>query len=113
MAYTTREGHLTEQCIKYLKSLESQGVPIYWEHRSGTGGFSYKKGIPDLFVVINGIHIEVELKAKNGKRSSMQDKWAYKFSILHIHYVCPHSLNEFVEYISQFICEKDTKGENP
>jgi hypothetical protein len=43
----------------------------YWEKRWG-GGVYTKKGLPDLHIVINGINIDVEVKASNGRPSELQ-----------------------------------------
>ncbi len=46
-------------------------TPIgYYEKRWG-GGYS-KKGLPDMHIVINGINIDVELKAIGGRPSELQ-----------------------------------------
>lgn len=42
----------------------------YYEKRWG-GGYS-KKGLPDMHIVVNGINMDVELKASNGKPSELQ-----------------------------------------
>ena len=42
----------------------------YYEKRWG-GGFS-KSGLPDLHLVVNGISLDVELKAPNGRPSDLQ-----------------------------------------
>lgn len=42
----------------------------YFEKRWG-GGMS-KSGLPDLHITVNGISIDVELKAENGKPSDLQ-----------------------------------------
>lgn len=42
----------------------------YYEKRWG-GGFS-KSGLPDLHLVVNGISLDVELKATNGRPSDLQ-----------------------------------------
>lgn len=69
-----------------LKSwLETQGIyPLgtpaqdihvkpcgYWEKRWG-GGKYIKSGMPDMHIVVNGISIEVELKAPGNKPSELQ-----------------------------------------
>lgn len=48
------------------------GVPPvgYYEKRWG-GGMS-KAGLPDMHVVVNGINLDVELKAPNGRPSALQ-----------------------------------------
>ena len=71
---------------KVKKWLEKQGIyPLgtpeqditvppcgYYEKRWG-GGIYTKKGLPDLHVVVNGINIDAELKAPNGKPSELQE----------------------------------------
>lgn len=43
----------------------------YWEKRWG-GGKYVKSGMPDMHIVVNGISIEAELKAPNGRPSELQ-----------------------------------------
>lgn len=43
----------------------------YWEKRWG-GGKYIKAGMPDMHIVVNGISVEVELKAPNGRVSELQ-----------------------------------------
>ena len=43
----------------------------YWEKRWG-GGKYIKAGMPDMHIVVNGVSIEVELKAPNGRPSELQ-----------------------------------------
>lgn len=43
----------------------------YYEKRWGGGQFS-KSGLPDMHIVVNGISIEIELKAPNGRASELQ-----------------------------------------
>lgn len=70
---------------KIKKWLEKQGIyPLgtpkqnitvppcgYYEKRWG-GGVYTKKGLPDLHIVVNGINIDAELKAPNGRPSELQ-----------------------------------------
>ena len=70
---------------KLKKWLESEGIyPLgtakqdmitepcgYWEKRWG-GGKYIKSGMPDMHIVVNGISIEAELKAPNGRPSALQ-----------------------------------------
>lgn len=69
------------------KWLESEGIyplghpkdqmPVapcgYWEKRWG-GGRYVKSGLPDMRIVVNGIALEVELKATNGTPSELQKR---------------------------------------
>ena len=43
----------------------------YWEKR-WCGGKYIKAGMPDMHIVLNGISLEVELKAPNGRPSEIQ-----------------------------------------
>lgn len=43
----------------------------YWEKRWGGGKYT-KAGMPDMHIVVNGISIEVELKAPRGRPSDLQ-----------------------------------------
>ena len=102
MAYQTGESSLSKKVISYLEELQDRGLPIYYEHRSGSGGYSYKKGTPDLFIVINGIHVECELKTTTGKRSPMQDKFKWRCETQwKILYCCPRSFEEFKDFIDK------------
>lgn len=70
---------------KLKKWLESEGIYAlgtpeqdmvappcgYWEKRWG-GGKYIKSGMPDMHIVVNGISIEAELKAPNGRPSELQ-----------------------------------------
>ena len=70
---------------KLKKWLESEGIyalgtpkqdmvapPFgYWEKRWGGGKYT-KAGLPDMHIVVNGISIEAELKAPNGRPSELQ-----------------------------------------
>lgn len=69
------------------KWLESEGIyPLgypkdkmtvkpcgYWEKRWG-GGRYVKAGLPDMRIIVNGIALEVELKANDGSPSELQKR---------------------------------------
>ena len=106
MGYTTAETKVAKDVLKYLDELIKGGAPLFYEHRSGSGGLNYKKGIPDFYIVINGMHVEVELKAADGHLSTMQEKFKYRCEkIWHIPYCCPHSLEEFKKFFEGFLCK--------
>lgn len=86
---TTPEGALSRQIEAWLKKKAAEGAPLYWEHRSGAGGFAYKKGLPDFFIVANGRHVEAELKAPGGRLTPMQEKWAAKLKAAGCIYCVP------------------------
>lgn len=74
----TPEQKVQNKIERYLKSLQKQGVPLFFEKRQA-GGFTYRKGLPDMYIVLYGKHIEIEIKAKDGKISTMQEMWQRRF----------------------------------
>lgn len=58
----------------YPIGIEKQKITVipcgYYEKRWG-GGYS-KKGLPDMHIVVNGVNIDAELKASNGRPSELQ-----------------------------------------
>lgn len=59
----------------YALGTEKQKMTVepcgYWEKRWGGGKYT-KAGLPDMHIVVNGVSIEVELKAPNGRPSELQ-----------------------------------------
>ena len=100
------ESKISKDCIEYLDNLKKLGYPLYYEHRSGSGGFNYKKGIPDLYVVIRSTHIECEIKTPYGKLSPMQEKWRDRFLKWGTPYINPRSVTEFVVFIDYYLKEQ-------
>ena len=62
------EDIIQNNIIKWLKKNN------IWYQRREAGGFTYKKGIPDLYCIYKGKHIEIEVKDPKGQVSSMQIK---------------------------------------
>lgn len=110
------EKQFENKVKKYLESLgiyplglEKQKIkatPIgYYEKRWGGGQFT-KKGLPDMHIVINGINIDVELKAPNGKPSELQlhnikqidDSGSYAILLY------PNQYEIFQSFINALIC---------
>lgn len=94
----TPEKSVQNSIINYCKKLADKGFPIMYERRQA-GGFSYKMGIPDLYVVINGIHIEIEVKRPGGQLRPMQEKFRDKCYKLHIAYLCADNLDDVKLFI--------------
>lgn len=91
----TPEKKVQNDIISYLKSLD-----VFYERRQA-GGFSYKKGIPDLYFVYNGQHVEVEVKKDGGSLSVMQEKFRDMCKDKSIKWACVSSLEEFKIFIKQ------------
>lgn len=97
------ESKIADKCLDYLFALKEGGAPIYFEHRSGSGGFAYKKGIPDLFIVIGSTHIECELKTPAGHLSALQEKYKMIFEQMGTPYINPHSFEEFKSFLLPYL----------
>lgn len=89
----TPEKRVQNSIIKYLTSLEKDGYPIFFERRQA-GGYSYKKGIPDLYAVLNGIHIEIEVKKPGGHLSTMQEKFRDMCIVKNICWICAEDVEQ-------------------
>lgn len=89
----TPEKRVQNQIINYIKSLKQQGLPIYVERRQA-GGFSYKMGQADLYVVFNGLHIEIEVKRPGGQLRPMQEKWKQSVENFGGLYLCADDIEQ-------------------
>ena len=99
MSYITPEKKVQNKIIDYLKHLRKSGHPIEFERRQA-GGFNYDKGKPDIWIVYNGIHIEVEVKQKNGYLSINQQKWKERFEKINCKYMTVDSFEDFLNKFS-------------
>lgn len=103
----TPENKVKNAIIKYFKTLQDKGLPLFYERRQ-SGGFSYKKGLPDMYFVYKGVHVELELKAENGSPSSMQLMWQRKFrELYHIEDYIVSSVDEVKEIIKKIDTQKE------
>lgn len=96
----TPEQKVQNKILSYFRQLKSEGKPIFYEKRQA-GGFSYKKGLPDIYAVYNGQHIEIEIKAVNGTRSTMQEKYAYIFKSINCRYLCVDNVEDVISYMKK------------
>ncbi len=95
----TPEAKLKKKIIDYVKKLQSNGVKIYMEPRI-VGGYTYRKGVPDYWIVLNGEHIEIEVKREDdGVLSTMQLEYQRYFKDLGISCFAIDSLKEFQSII--------------
>lgn len=96
----TPEKRVQNTIIDILSKLQKAGQPIFVERRQA-GGFSYKMGIPDLYAVIDGRHIEIEVKAPGKTLRPMQEKFRDKCKLLHIEWHCFDNIVDFKSYLMQ------------
>lgn len=96
------ETIIQNKILHYLKELEKEGYPIYSERRQA-GGFSYKKGVADVYFVYNGYHVEVEVKTETGELAALQEKWRDYCLKRGMGYICARSLNDVKNVIDELI----------
>ena len=88
------EDNVKDPILKYLKNL-----PGCFVQRREAGGFSYKKGIPDIYCVYKGIHYEIETKDPKGDTSVMQDKYKIILENAGCVYILAKSLEDVTSII--------------
>lgn len=91
----TPEKIVQNAIVKFLTEQQHSGLPVFFERRNA-GGFSYKKGIPDLYAVLNGVHLEIEVKAPGCSLTTMQEKFRDKCKRLNIAWCCHDDVEEFI-----------------
>ena len=100
----TPEKRVQNSIVAYLKSLEEEGLPVYVERRQA-GGFSYKMGIADLYAVVDGKHVEIEVKQPGGSLRPMQEKWRDRCHAKNILWICAASKEEVKDFIEKLLKE--------
>ena len=101
---STPEKRVQNSIMDYLKSLKDSNHPIIYERRQALG--TSTKGMPDIWVLYNGIHIEIECKRLNGgELSTMQEKMRDRLLKAGAIYISPHSKEEVVELFSKIIIQ--------
>ena len=99
----TPEDKIKKQITDYVDLLEIKyNVPIMWERRDASG-LGYRKGRCDLFVVCNGVHIEVEVKTPKGSLSTMQETWQRYCVANKIPHIVARSKEEFADQLLKII----------
>ena len=95
------EAKVTKKVVDYIKYLhETQGVPIKVFNRSG---YTPVHGLPDKYAVLNGFHLEIELKGIGGTPSPDQLNFEREIKDLGCLYIRPGSFEEFKNYIDNLI----------
>lgn len=92
------EAKVKADIMEYLKTRED----VFVQRREALGT-SYKKGVPDLYVVYKGYHIEIETKKeKGGHLSTEQEKFASKCPRYGMIYILARSVSD-VDHIFKTI----------
>lgn len=104
------EKRVQNAIVDYLNNLQKAGAPVFVERRNA-GGFSYKKGIPDLYAIINGTHFEIEVKAPGESLKTMQEKFRDKCKRLNILWICADNLADVQKVVERCLAkENDVYG---
>lgn len=102
----TPEKRIQNSIVSYFKRLESEGFPVYIERRQA-GGFSYKMGIPDLYAVVDGFHLEIEVKRPGGQLRPMQEKYRKMCLKKNIAYICADNIEVVHEIVFELLNKKN------
>lgn len=102
----TPEKHVQNKIIDFLKT-----IPCLVYERRQAGGFNYKAGLPDLWFVYRGVHVEIEVKAPGGEPSSLQIKQEARFELAGANYWRGDSAADFTKWFeSVFALSKFTES---
>ena len=97
----TPERKVKNQINKQIKLYQNLGIKIYGESRVAAG-VNYKKGTPDMWIVLNGKHIELEIKREEGGvLSTSQIQWQKYFDNLSISHYVISNLADFINIIEK------------
>lgn len=92
------ETKVQKKIIDFLKS-----IPNLEYERRQAGGFSYRKGRPDLWFVYKGRHYEVEVKDVGGQPGSMQLISEQKFRDAGAVYWRGETFMDFLEWFNNSV----------
>ena len=90
------EADLLADITAFLRK-EMKAGHCYFERRQAVG-FSYRKGIPDLWFAKHGKHYEIELKKTKGSRSTLQYHYEQTFKKIGCEYACINSWQQFLDF---------------
>ena len=95
------EAKVKDKVVDYIEELhDTYNIPIKVFNRSG---YTPVQGLPDLYAVIYGFHLEIELKGIGGTPSPAQLRFEREIKDLGSLYVRPGSFQEFKKYIDMLI----------
>ena len=101
----TPEKRVQNAIVDFMKELIARGEKIDIQRRQA-GGYSYKKGIPDLYAVVYGRHLEIEVKAPGGYLRPMQVKYAMRCHEKNIAYVCADNVDVVKALVKELLEKK-------
>lgn len=100
----TPEKRVQNAIIKYLKELRDNGVPIFFERRQALA--NTKAGLPDLYVLYKGYHIEIECKKPiGGELRTMQEKQRDILIKAGAIWICPTNVEEVKKLFNELVIQ--------
>lgn len=95
------EKNLQGRCLKYVKELSQQGVPILAINQHGSAYGS--RGVPDIILCIKGHFVAVELKVGDNTPTPLQKHWLDKIiDAKGDAYVC-YTLDYFKTIVANYV----------
>lgn len=105
----TPEQRIQERILSMFKAMAREGEPIFWEKRQA-GGFTYRKGLPDIYGSYYGRHFEIEVKAKKGRPGAMQEKWEARFRAIGVAYLRTSDPEKVRAFLAEMKGRHNDKG---
>lgn len=98
----TPEKRIQNKIISFLKTFPS----LKYERRQA-GGFNYKSGLPDLWFLYKGKHVEVEVKAPGGYPTMLQLNQEKEFKDAGAYYWRDDNFDSFKNFFVNIFAEAD------
>lgn len=111
MGHTTPEKKVQNKIIKYLQSIDYKHRGPLMRVRRNSDEPNYVEGSADIYVVINGVHIEIEIKRPGGERSTAQIRWERICSIIGAPYLVTDNVEDVIKIVNKYAKEKDTSNQ--
>lgn len=100
----TPEKRVQTPTLKYLTKLKDEGLPIFFERRQAMA--TSKMGLPDIYVLFKGKHIEIECKKPiGGELRTMQEKQRDILIRAGAIWICPTSVQEVKDLFEELIIQ--------
>lgn len=97
----TPEVKVQSAITSFLKKEMKAGKPVFYEKRQAIG-YQYHKGIPDIYCILNGYHLEIEVKRPGGSRSTMQETYERILKNAGAIYACVDSFEQFKQLYDEY-----------
>lgn len=103
MSSITPETRVKNKIMKFIEPFDQRHSGDLYQHRRDAIGANYEKGLPDLWILINGTHIEVEIKKPGGKRTPEQERWERRLKAVGAVYWLIDDAEEFKSLLTPYL----------